>query len=83
MYNSIPVYEPAPWSLGAAAAFKWSTDQAFMLGEPLKPTFPCVVITAWNSIEASVCCSIVRIIGLDDPGFLNKGPVSAVMVKLC
>ena len=83
MYISIPVYELAPRPLGAAAAFKWSTDQAFMLGESLKPTFPCVGNATWNSIEASVCCSIVRIIDLDDLGFLNKGPVSAVMVKLC
>ena len=60
-------------------AFKWSTDQAFMLGETFKPTLPCVDKSTWNSIEASVCCSIVRVIDLDDLGFLNKGPSDEVI----
>ena len=63
-----------PWKM---TAFKWSTDQAFMLGETFKPTLPCLDNTTWNSIEASVCCSIVRVIDLDDLGFLNKGPESS------
>ena len=79
MYKSIPVYELAPCPLGAAAAFKWSTEQAFMLGDSLKPTFPCVIHTTWHSIEGFVCCSIVRIIDLDDLGFLNKGPSDEVI----